>query len=354
MNELNVCELQKNDFFDTAVFLASVFGGTVGEKLDLFAHWWEANPAWSPNIPRGWIARSKDNAVIAHTANIPFNYIIDGNPGLCCATGSTAVHSDWRGRGLSKSVGLPFVNQPDADLVIGVGSTELAYRLWLSIGMEPLKIQWPARSRALVGSLAVLAESKLKRLPTGCVSLAAHAGKLLAIPRRGQSDSRSISVERVDRFETVDSDSIGHCRASKLSTYAIRDTKTLNWLYFGSDLVRRSRAAFVARSGKHLIGFLGMKRTGHSFYLLECRCRDASPEIARELLYAARAHAENENAPFIRVWLYTPMLEAAIPKLVSIPTKKPLVMTYCYLSRSKGIDPSNWETTPGDGDLSVY
>ena len=91
---------------------------------------------------------------------------------------------------------------------------------------------------------------------------------------------------------------------------------------------------------------------GHSYYLLECRCRDADPEIARELILAARELARQNRARSIIVRQYTPMIEAALPAAVSVRLRKP-PMTYYYSSRTGKLDVENWETGPGDGDVSV-
>ncbi len=165
--------------------------------------------------------------------------------------------------------------------------------------------------------------------------------------------SKAVSVELVNRFSELDADGINECKASDAPTYAWRDADTLNWLYFGTHFVEQTRAVLVARSGVRLVGYLAMKQwAGDSYYLLECRCRDADPEIARELILAARELARQNRARSIIVRRYTPMIEAALPAAVSVRLKKP-PMTYYYSSRTGKLDVENWETGPGDGDVSV-
>ena len=143
------------------------------------------------------------------------------------------------------------------------------------------------------------------------------------------------------------------CKASSATTYAYRDVPTLNWLYFGTPTVKQTRAVLVARSGGRLVGYLAMKQwAGHSYYLLECRCREADPEIARELIWAAREFARENQARSIVVRPYTAMIEAAVPAMLSVPLKKP-PMTYCYTLKTGEIDVENWEAGPGDGDVAV-
>ncbi len=129
-------ELQTIDIDDLTRFLVSVFGGEVALWHDWFRHWWTLNPAWNPALPRGWLMRSTAGKLIAFTANIPFSYVVDGTAAICCATGSTAVDPDWRGLGLAKVVGRKFVDQAHGDLLVGTELTDVAYRLWRSLGME--------------------------------------------------------------------------------------------------------------------------------------------------------------------------------------------------------------------------
>jgi len=96
-----------------------------------------------------------------------------------------------------------------------------------------------------------------------------------------------------------------------------------------------------------------MKRSHNSFYLLECRCLNAEAEIAKELLLAARGFAERQRASYVTVWQYTQMIEQAIPLTLSIRSRHPRMMTYGYIPNLTAFEPSSWETTPGDGDVSV-
>lgn len=347
-----VSPLKESDFQDASRLLTSVFGGTRDHTMECFAHWWELNPAWNSIIPRGWLIRSSERAPIAFTANIPFNYIIGGEPGLCCATGSLAVHSGWRGQGLSKLVGRAFVNQCKPDLLIGTDSTDVAYKLWLSLGMRPLERGWPESSYRIVGDLTAWDGPHPPPSNSGTMSSAAR----LLLSKSLQSERlrrKSLLVCQIEKFEERDVHDVDKCRASSASTYAVRDIKTLNWLYFGSKFVRQTRAVFIARSGKQLVGYAAMKRSHNSFYFLECRRLNADAEIAKELLLAARGFAERQHASYITVWQYTQMIEQAIPIALSIPSRQPRMMTYCYIPKATAFEPSSWETTPGDGDVSV-
>ena len=349
-------ELQDGAFDELARFLGSVFGGDTCRWRGSFEHWWTLNPAWNASLPRGWLIRSNEGSIIAFTANIPLSYVVDGEPGLCCATGCTAVDPGFRGLGLAKTVGREFLNQTHGDLLVGVDSTPPAFGLWRSLGMKALDARWQRKRMQIVADGYLLA-SRLSTSapPAGFLGRSAgHCLRLLldsaaALSRR----STSLTIELIDGFNARDGGSVEACRASDAATFARRDVATLNWLYFDTQYVRRTRTVLVARSGAEIAGYLVIKRWGrHSYQLLECRCREADPTIARQLLWAARDFARKVRAESIVVRPYTPMIEAAVPALLSIPLEKP-AMTYCYKFRAGKMNLRDWETGPGDGDLSV-
>jgi GNAT superfamily N-acetyltransferase len=349
-------ELQSNDLEELATFLISEFGCEKAMWQEWFAHWWAANPARHSSIPRGWVIHSGSGNLVAFAANIPLRYVIDGRPGLCCATGSVAVHPNWRGRGLAKAIGQRFLDQANGDLLVGADSTDAAYGLWRSLGMESLEEPWLKTNSRILGHGPALgaAISRYAGLPAvfgraagGCIAL------WLAFPFGAIRRSESLSVAKTEWFAEEDSHSIECCRASAASTYAWRDVATLNWLYFGSRYLRQTRAVFIARSGSQLVGYLAMKQwRSHSYFLLECRCLNADLDIARELFRHARQFAMRNRALSIVVRPYTRMIEAAVPRAVSVKLSRP-VTTYCYKFRGHDIDKSRWEATPGDGDLSL-
>ena len=349
-----VTELQAADTEELAGFLGSVFGGEFGIWQSRFAHWWTLNPVWRSSIPRGWLVRSTAGSIIAFTANIPFLYVIDGEPALCCATGSTAVDQNWRGLGLAKAVGQKFLDQSEADLLLGTDSTDVAHGLWCDLGMKSLQQHWLRTNFRILADGHAVAAGLSQR--AGVPNVLGHAaGRCLTIflglPQMRRSTS--LDVAMTDAFADSDAQNIESCTASTATTYARRDIRILNWLYFGTRHLKQTRAVFVARSGSRLVGYLAMKHWhGHSYYLLECRCQDADPAIARELMLAAREFAQRKQAQAVVVRPYARMIEMAIPATVSIGISWPRT-TYCYQSRTDKLNINGWEVTPGDGDVSV-
>jgi hypothetical protein len=106
-------------------------------------------------------------------------------------------------------------------------------------------------------------------------------------------------VNKLDSFDIPGSDQTETFRADNgADTYAVRNSAVLTWMYFGCEIVRGNRAVFAATDGNRIIGYLAMKLVGDSFFLLECRCKNADPEIARTLIFAARDYADLHGAFF--------------------------------------------------------
>jgi hypothetical protein len=321
-----------------ASFLPKVFGNDREYYRRLFHHWWDLNPSWDRKSPKGW-AVYEHGQVVAFTANIPLPYIHEGRSALCYATGCTAVDERFRGLGLSKLVGAQFVNQQDADLLLAIRSTPVAYHLWQSLGMKVLS-PWHS-SRRIVGDPSILLAKLGLRSLAGVGTLAANG--LTAIHRT------KVACEQISTFEAGDDRALEKCRASNETTFARRDVRTLNWLFAATELMRETRIVLAARSSRQLLGYAALKPSGCGLELLECRCRDSDPEIARALLVKASELARERRYGFVRVRLGSNMMSEAMPRGLAFPdrTAHP---TYCALSPAGW---SKWEATAGDGDFAI-
>jgi hypothetical protein len=344
----------ENDIDDAAALIASVFGGTAGGYSALLRFWTEMNPAWRTGMARGWLIRSPEGQPAAFTANIPFKYMINGTEGLSFATGSTCVDNKWRGNKLSKLNGLSFIEQPCADLLIATGSTEIAYGLWLGLGMQPLTRTWPSSISRILADVSRLATDKL-RLPTLVAPLLIRSARIAVRTARSIDQfAPGISVGRVDSFDLPGSSDLEQFTANVgVETYAIRNKDILNWMYFGCAHVRTTRIVLAAFDGGKVVGYIGLKWNFEALDVIECRCRDGNVDIARSLLLGARECAENMHAYSVNVWRYSPMMQAAVPRGGTIKTINPPMMTYCYLPRTRSIQIDKWDVSPGDGDISV-
>jgi hypothetical protein len=353
-NSFESKEILERDMDDAAALVASVFGGTATACAALLRFWTEMNPAWTPGMARGWLIRSPEGHPAAFTANIPFKYMINGTEGISFATGSTCVGDRWRGKKLSKLNGLSFIEQTHADLLLATGSTDVAYRLWLGLGMLPLHRTWPSSSARILADVSRLAADKL-RPPAVIAPLLLRSARLsVRAVRSIDRFSSNIKVRRIDSFDVPGSAELEQLTATiGAETYAIRNRNILNWMYFGCDHVRATRIVLAAFDGEKVVGYIGMKWIRQTLYVVECRCRHSDVDIARSLLRGARDCAEELHAYYVNVWRYSPMLQAAMPRGATIKTSSPPMMTYCYLSNVGSVRSETWDASPGDGDVAV-
>jgi GNAT superfamily N-acetyltransferase len=333
---MDAVDIEQTD--DVAAFLPGILGNDAEYYRQLFRHWWDLNPAWDRKSVKGW-AVHQGGQVVAFTANIPLPYVHDGGPASCYATGCTAVDERFRGRGFSKLIGGRFVAQQAAGLLLATRSTPVAFRLWQSLGMKPLA-PWRRPIRVLGDSSELLAMLGLR--PLG--GMARLATRCLASMYRPKAECAQVSA-----FEASDEADLEKCRASNEGTFALRDVRTLNWLYFGTEFLRATRMVLVARSWHRLIGYAAFKTSGHNLELLECRCEDADPGIARALLLKASELARARQIGFVRVRPYSDMIVKAIPSGLAFSDLN-AHPTYCALSPAGW---PQWEATPGDGDFAL-
>jgi GNAT superfamily N-acetyltransferase len=343
--------LQRSDFEALSRLLATCFDVEEPEALVWFDHWWTSNPNWNPAIPMGWVLRDESINIIGFTANIPFRYVIGRQPGLCFVTGTTAVHPEWRGKGVSKLVGRLFAEQTGVELLVGVDSIPAALRMWKSVGLQELELNWPGGARIIIADPAAFLQKGLSKfgLRFGSSKQLQDAAEEKDASRVQPVRSGNLRIERVWNFREEDEQNLLKCRASNASTFPYRDVRELNWLY-GRHLPSRKAMVLTARRGEELVGFAAFKNNLEHYFLLECRCRDLEVQTAWELLRAARNIARTEKKSHLVIWPYTTMVRAAMGRGIPL-RKKP--MSYCYRSNTDRLDINDWERSPGDGDISV-
>jgi hypothetical protein len=350
MSRLAFAAVEEADLAPLCGFVAIVFDREPSVVQSWFDHWWKLNPIWNQSIPRGWLLRAQDYNVIAFTANIPLPYIIAGHPAVCYATGTTGVHHDWRGMGLSKWVGRAFVEQEAPDLLLCTGSTPEANKLWQLFGMTPLPVNWPKNIVVTASHQRVLNSAARRRgVPNIIASGLGLLGRVW--DRRAPRFTSCETVEQVNRFDPADNERLIECRASDASAYAFRDVSTANWLYFSTPYLRTTRLVFAARSGGQLLGFAAFKIQRSLLCLLECRCLNTDHEIASDLFSYAARHWGQLGGTHLSIWPYTIMIRAAIGRS---RTTEQEPIAYLYKKNTVALIESDWERTPGDGDMSLF
>ena len=340
--------LRPSDFDEAAVFVGRIFESA--NWLSLFKHWWDNNPSWSESVPRGWIYRGEGGGVVGFMANIPFRYAIDDRSALACAASSLAVDASCRGQGLAKGIGRAYLAQEGADLLIGTGSSHEAWRLWLALGMRELEHDWTRANYLIPADLPAFVRRSFPRVPAVRLAspLVQKVGGRVLSSLEWLRGTRDLSIDEIVSFGALDPQQLAACIPNR-GIQRTRSVETLDWFYFGSEELRRTRTVLVARREGSLVGFMGIKyEEAGASYILEC-CTGGRVDVARALLFRACAIARAEGRPYVSARASSPTMARALPRWSLASRRRPF--PYCYLL--PGRVHSDWETGPADGDLGI-
>jgi hypothetical protein len=94
---IKVREIEDKDLFPLAEFLPNGFPSQKKEFWPpLFELWWTLNPAYTSDIPRGWILE-KDKSIVGFVGNIPVKFLVGGVARIAAASNSWYVDPSVRG-----------------------------------------------------------------------------------------------------------------------------------------------------------------------------------------------------------------------------------------------------------------
>ena len=94
---IKIRKVEDQDLIPLSEFLPKGFPAvTQNNWLEIFDYWWSTNPAYSEEIPRGWLLE-KDNAIVGFLGNIPLHILIHGEVKLAVAANNWYLDPSIRG-----------------------------------------------------------------------------------------------------------------------------------------------------------------------------------------------------------------------------------------------------------------
>jgi hypothetical protein len=129
-----------------------------------------------------------------------------------------------------------------------------------------------------------------------------------------------------------------------------RDPETLDWLYFGTPHLRRTRMVLAAKRGGRLLGYLSLRRLPASAELLECRTAPDCEEAPAALLDAARSWARRARLSHILVYPYSDAVARALPRTATFQAGRRLSFSFLIHLKRSGLATEDFEFGPWDGD----
>jgi len=130
---MNIVEVEKNKYEDLAIFLESMRIDNVlppvkrDRWLQRFFWWWDCNPYFSEDYPRGWILVDKNDSIRGFLGAIPVVFSCKDTQLIASAATTWAVEENYR----KHSIALfsKYMKQSHVDMFIDTSPSEIAEKI---------------------------------------------------------------------------------------------------------------------------------------------------------------------------------------------------------------------------------
>ena len=314
-------EVEDRDLVPLSEFLPGGFHSTTKKFwLELFDFWWIKNPAWTPQIPRGWVLDNGTN-LVGFIGNIPVTFQIRGKPQIAVASNSWYVDPSIRGIYSFRLLN-EFMKQPYASLFLFKSNyenlTKILFKYHFKEYILPRNqteyVYIINKSTIKFNFIKFVFHDKIPRLQT-VPELCGRLGFLLFssvfqkplvntgdLPADEYQTSLCTSCD--DAFSTISNPNLRHCEAT-----ISRDVTTLNWLYFSSSRFNKRMVIQCRRSkDASLAGYMvfDILRDKHSrlgiMELVDMCIEDNNPRVLEKLTLFAIETGRLNEASLLVVW----------------------------------------------------
>jgi hypothetical protein len=315
-------EVEDTDIIPLADFLSMGFPYTTKEFwVPLFELWWNSNPAYTDQFPRGWVLE-QNSSIVGFIGNIPVKFLIRGVVHIAAVANSWYVDPSVRGLFSlklfneylkQKSASLFFFKRGDDEHVLKILSKyQFEEYILPKSQKEYVYILQKRKAGFIFGDF--LLKNRIPRL-SELRELYTQAGLLVFTYLYQKSVSRgcvfpsdtyisSVCTSCDESFSRIWEPSLKSCEVA-LS----RDTKTLNWLYFASGRANKRVVIQCNRSrDKTLAGYMvfdiqRMHPSGEGIMSLMDICiENNDPHVLASLISFAIATGKQNNAALLLVW----------------------------------------------------
>ena len=323
---IKIREVEDKDLIPLSEFLPIGFPYTTKKFwIRVFDRWWINNPAYTPNIPRGWVIE-QDTALLGFIGNIPVKFLVNGATKIAVAANSWYVDPSVRGIPSirlfdeflkQKNVSLFLFKKGVDESIINILSkykfdefilprSQKEYFYIIDKKMDKKKLY-------MIFSYYIKRDKRTK-LPEFfyfykrlIVLFFAYVYQKPIIRGNALSDqlyTSSLCTSCDESFSMLWKPYIDSCTIS-LSP----DMKTLNWLYFSSPLCNKRVVIQCTRSSdKTLAGYMvfDIKRMKPSdegiMALMDICIENNDPKVIASLLSFAIKTGKQNNAALLTMW----------------------------------------------------
>jgi hypothetical protein len=318
-------EVEKNDILPLAEFLPRGFPFTTKEFwLARFEMWWNKNPAWTNDIPMGWVLDDGKN-LVGFIGNIPVPFIVRGEKRLAAASSSWFVDPSVRGI-YSVRLFNEFMKQKNASLFLFKAEEEYVMNFLTKYRFNEYILPKSQKEYGYILNRkdVIFNFSKFifnKKVPkfselpelykrTGLLILGYLFQKSEVNPNASSPDEYITSLCRScdDSFSGILRPTLDQCDV--VMSY---DTSTLDWLYF-SEARWFKRVVIQCRRPRdnHLAGYMvfDIERNKTSdpgnMRLMDMCIADNDPRVLSSLISFAIETGKQNNAALLIIWANTP------------------------------------------------
>lgn len=266
---IKIREVEDRDLIPLSEFLPEGFPYTTkGFWISIFNYWWTSNPAYTDQMPRGWILLN-DNEIVGFIGNIPVKFLDHGTGKIAFASNSWYVNPVYRGV-FSLSLFNKFINQKHNSIALFKTDDDEHKKIVDKYNFDEHILPWNQMeyfyiiNKKNIGYIfkKFIFNPWIPKLPDLQEISARVVGLLHAYLFQksivqeyffpGKDYTYSFCTSCDDTFSRIWEPFIHTCNFT-LS----RDTETLNWLYFSSTKPHQNVVVQCRRSSdKKLIGYM--------------------------------------------------------------------------------------------------
>lgn len=362
--------LEKEDFPKLALYLEQKTKGAQSRDawLDLFTYWWQTNPALSDTIPIGWVLLTAANEIGGFLGNIPVKYKLNGDDiTVCCGT-SWFVDDDYRHKSLELLS--RFLKQKNP--LLNTTPINKVYDIFLKLGFKELSSRWLQKDGIYPVDPHVFWDFFINKkfpdktfLPVLKIAqpIAGHLIHFMQTIRRTgpKSSSSRFSCREITTFNASYSTLCKNFN-QKHSLLALRNQKTLNWFFFGSEKMKGSRRVIEIRHYHKPIGYAGVKlvdklENNKLFYyyeVVDLVMTQESPEAFYTLFKALAKLGDNsdQKIAFLKLNPFFPGIESHMTRFGFLWQEGKA--KYLYKGIEEEPTTSTLYATPLDGDRCFF
>lgn len=328
--------LNDEDLIPLSEFLPRGFPAVTQKNwLVLFDYWWSKNPAYTHEIPRGWLLE-KDNTIVGFLGNIPLHILVQGEVKLAVAANNWYLDPAIRGI-YSVSMFNKFINQKNISAFL-FKAGKIRFNDFLSrynfkeFKLPPFQkdyIYIIDKKRINVYSVAFILFVNLIPGFPGVSELIRRFGLLIrsGILQKplGQGENAPDAMYTSSICTSCD-DSFLSLRRSLHHNGELEifyDTQTLNWLYFSKRVSSQRIVIQCRRSGDNsLAGYAvfdipqAAPYSSKKLHLMDICIENDNLQVFQSLISYATELSKQYNIKLLILWANSPIIETYLQSTI--------------------------------------